>query len=137
MANKRPSDNSDLPAAKRVANNPDVMGCLISMYAQELRDVKKELTDLRESHKYLHRQFERLDKYANDLEIKIDTYNGVLSAVIQKGPPFCDVVTENVIGIPDAVPGRQDIIDMLLEYETEEEDYILEITGWLDEQPDN
>lgn len=70
------------PAAKRVKENVDAMGCIIMAVKRSNDNLAKEVGELKEENNYLHRQVERLDLYANELENRMAAMEAVISNML-------------------------------------------------------
>lgn len=70
------------PAAKRVKENVDAMGCIIMAVKRSNDNLAKEVGELKEENNYLHRQVERLDLYANELENRMAAMEAVIANML-------------------------------------------------------
>lgn len=58
------------------------MGCIIMAVKRSNDNLAKEVGELKEENNYLHRQVERLDLYANELENRMAAMEAVISNML-------------------------------------------------------
>ena len=81
---KRPSTEA-CPAAKRVKENADAMGCIIMAVKRSNDNLAKEMADVKEKNRYLSEQVERLDAYSFELENRMSTMETLITSMIAGG----------------------------------------------------
>lgn len=81
---KRPS-TQECPAAKRVKENVDAMGCIIMAVKRSNDNLAKEMSECKERNRYLMEQVERLDAYSFELENRMATMETLITSMIAGG----------------------------------------------------
>lgn len=119
---KRASEGP-VPAAKRVKENIDAMGCLLLLLQRDAQASKKEVVEVKERNRYLSEQVHRLDNYTAELEGRLATMENLVGNLLNGGNHV--IVESHIHGMQEH--GDYDMTDLnrlLEEYETEDEN------GW-------
>jgi FtsZ-binding cell division protein ZapB len=126
---KRPTDGPS-PAAKKLKENVDTMGCIIMCVKRSNDNLAREVGELKETNNYLHRQVERLDAYSTELENRMAAMEAVLSNLLNS--PGHWQVEEMIHQIQATRSYDTTDLDRLLEEaETEDEEDLL--AGFFDD----
>lgn len=119
---KRASEDP-IPAAKRVKENVDAMGCLLLLLQRDAKASAKEVVEVKERNRYLSQQVHRLDNYTAELEGRLATMENLVGNLLSGGN---HVIVESHVHAMQS-NGDYDMTDLnrlLEEYETEDEN------GW-------
>lgn len=118
-------------AAARLKANGDCMDLVIMAVKYSNDNLAKEVGELKEANAYMHRQVQRLDKYTEELEARLETMETLVSRMLADGAHH--VVEAHAHCIREE--GGHDMTDLdrlIMDYETEEEGL-----DWFDEFVNN